>query len=191
MSQHHRRSIAGQSAGGSSYHSGASASPGSHRRSDDLMDGTFTSGAISLTSSAGGGPPSSSSVPYSTPITEAAPSPGATHRMHPQSGGWSSHQQQHVNPSVSMPGSAQMAHASVPSPTAVAYSRGAQTTGGSPVHQNQITSAQNYQAIVDEIMNQTRKGTDYGLDLGDFEMLDTLGTFNLMLALLEVKAFFS
>lgn len=142
------------------------------------MDGTFTSGA-SAALAGSGGPPSSSSVPYSTPITEAAPSPAVTHRIHPQ-GGWSSSQQP-VNPSVGVSGSAQMAHASVPSPAAAAnyastQSRGAPGTG-SPVHQSHVTSAQNYQAIVDEIMNQTRKGTDYGLDLGDFEMLDTLGVF--------------
>lgn len=33
-----------------------------------------------------------------------------------------------------------------------------------------------YQSIVDEIMAQSRKGADFGLELGDFEMLDTLGT---------------
>lgn len=36
-------------------------------------------------------------------------------------------------------------------------------------------NVQDYQSIVDEIMAQSRKGTDFGLDLGDFEMLDTLG----------------
>ena len=38
-------------------------------------------------------------------------------------------------------------------------------------------SAQDYQSIVDQIMSQSRKGSDYGLELGDFEMLDTLGEY--------------
>lgn len=36
---------------------------------------------------------------------------------------------------------------------------------------------QNYQSIVDEIMSQSRKGSDFGLELRDFEMMDTLGEF--------------
>lgn len=127
------------------------------------MDGTFTSGAL-LAGSAGG-PPSN---PYSTPITEAAHSP-APHKAPTQ--GWLL-----TGPS-SAPGSAHMAHASVPSPTASGYADPSKpiTSAESPSHPSNYASAQNYQAIVDEIMNQTRKGTDYGLDLGDFEMLDTLG----------------
>ena len=69
-----------------------------------------------------------------------------------------------------------MSYANVPSPGASYVDpTKAGASAGSPAHQGQYATTQNYQAIVDEIMNQTRKGTDYGLDLGDFEMLDTLG----------------
>jgi hypothetical protein len=129
-----------------------------------MMDGTFVSGA-GLASS---GHHSSASAPqYSTPMNESMPSP-APHRIHTQ--GWS-------QPGASsVPGSAHMSYANVPSPGAsyVDPSKSS-ASASSPVHQVQHATTQNYQAIVDEIMNQTRKGTDYGLDLGDFEMLDTLG----------------
>lgn len=78
-----------------------------------------------------------------------------------------------------------MAHANVPSPAAGGYVDPSKATSP-PGQQGYYASTQNYQAIVDEIMNQTRKGTDYGLDLGDFEMLDTLGGSLITCAELEL-----
>lgn len=52
------------------------------------------------------------------------------------------------------------------------YTASDASSSGQPYH---APSAQDYQSIVDQIMAQSRKGSDYGLELGDFEMLDTLG----------------
>ena len=146
-----RRSIAGQSTGGSSYQSGASNSPvtSTQRRSQDI-DSTFISPVQ----------PVSSQITY-TPITDTgSPALGGVQYAPPQP----------VYTQVQM----QQAQAGIaqPSPKA-AYVAADAMSSTQPYY---APPAQDYQSVVDQIMSQSRKGTDYGLDLGDFEMLDTLGT---------------
>lgn len=144
-----RRSIAGQSTGGSSYQSGASNSPvaGMQRRSQDF-DGTFASPALAGT------------VSY-VPVNEASLSTTGGAKYVPVPHAYATTQGQPA-PAVMMPqGSTKMAY------TASDASSVAQPYYAPP--------AQDYQSVVDQIMAQSRKGTDYGLKLGDFEMLDTLG----------------
>ncbi|CAD6581737.1 MAG: serine/threonine protein kinase, AGC [Cyphobasidiales sp. Tagirdzhanova-0007] len=147
-----RRSLAGQSStGGSSYHSNASMSPSTHRRSED-MDTSFI-GNISV-----------SSGPSYTPVSDtSSPAVGGSKQQ------WSSlpQPQRGIRASPALGGN-------YPSVSAIpAAASGQDVTRGLGYFPSPAAS---YQSVVDHIMSQSRKGSDEGLDLGDFEMLDTLGT---------------